>query len=227
MISFFYGKFGFRLKGAPILLRLRCSGRLIPQSSIGDKLPKKEDNLMRRTFSPDCQTTVLCGDTTYLKVNGEWHYLAVVLNLAQRQVVGWRLQREHNADLVVEALNPAMLTTARTKEMILYSDQGSIYRSYPFTQCVKCHGLIQSMSRRGNCWDNAPMDRWFRSFKYEWMLKGGYASLSAAKEDIKNYVFYYNTVRPHAYNQGLPPVLAKRPIRDCYSKNQRNGQFGC
>ncbi|MEH8062570.1 integrase core domain-containing protein, partial [Gallibacterium anatis] len=72
-----------------------------------------------------------------------------------------------------------------------------------------------SMSRRGNCWDNAPMERWFRSFKYEWMLKGGYSSLDEAKEGIKHYVFYYNRVRPHSYNQGLPPVLAKKPIRDC------------
>ncbi len=53
------------------------------------------------------------------------------------------------------------------------------------------------------------MERWFRSFKYEWMLKGGYSSLDEAKEDIKHYVFYYNRVRPHSYNQGLPPVLAK------------------
>ncbi|MEH8109226.1 integrase core domain-containing protein, partial [Gallibacterium anatis] len=67
---------------------------------------------------------------------------------------------------------------------------------------------IQSMSRQGNCWDNAPMERWFRSFKYEWMLKGGYSSLDEAKEDIKQYVFYYNRVRPHSYNQGLPPILA-------------------
>ena len=81
-------------------------------------------------------------------------------------------------------------------------------------QLMKQQGLIQSMSRRGNCWDNAPMERWFRSFKYEWMLKGGYSSLDEAKEDIKQYVFYYNRVRPHSYNQGLPPVLAKKPIRD-------------
>ncbi|MCW9698226.1 DDE-type integrase/transposase/recombinase [Avibacterium sp. 20-129] len=128
------------------------------------------NSLLNRKFSPDSQTSILCGDTTYLKVNGEWHYLTVVLNLAQRQVVDWRLQRKHNAELVVEALNHAMLTTVRTKEMIFHSDQGSVYRSYPFTQCVKRHGLIQSMSR-GNCWDNAPMERWFRSFKYEWMLK--------------------------------------------------------
>ncbi|WKT01086.1 IS3 family transposase [Gallibacterium salpingitidis] len=217
-----------RLQHKGIEVGLALIRKLMKQQGLESKQPKKRysypfaegqtmpfNHLLNRQFTPDSQTTVLCGDTTYLKVNGEWHYLAVVLNLAHRQVVGWRLQREHNADLVVEALNHAMLTTARTKEMIFHSDQGSVYRNYPFTQCVKRHGLIQSMSRRGNCWDNAPMERWFRRFKYEWMLKEGYDSLSAAKEDIKNYVFYYNTVRPHAYNQGLPPVLAKQPIRDC------------
>ncbi|MEH8190639.1 integrase core domain-containing protein, partial [Gallibacterium anatis] len=70
----------------------------------------------------------------------------------------------------------------RTRKMLFHSDQGSIYGSESFIRCVKQHGLIQSMSRRGNCWDNAPMERWFRSFKYEWMLKGGYSSLDEAKE---------------------------------------------
>ncbi|MFU2092963.1 DDE-type integrase/transposase/recombinase, partial [Gallibacterium anatis] len=73
------------------------------------------------------------------------------MNLAQRQVVGWRLQKQHNSRLVVEALNHAMLTTERTRKMLFHSDQSSIYGSESFIRCVKQHGLIQSMSRRGNC----------------------------------------------------------------------------
>ncbi|WP_233118134.1 integrase core domain-containing protein, partial [Aggregatibacter actinomycetemcomitans] len=64
------------------------------------------------------------------------------------------------------------------------------------------YGLTQSMSRRGNCWDNAPMERWFCSFKYEWMQEGGYLTFGLAIDDVRDYVMYYNFVRPHRYNQG-------------------------
>lgn len=69
------------------------------------------------------------------------------------------------------------------------------------------------MSRRGNCWDNAPMERWFRSFKYEWMQEGDYLTLGQAMDDVRAYVMYYNFVRPHRYNQGLPPVLTETTYR--------------
>ena len=170
-------------------------------------------NHLNREFTPDSQTTVLCGDMTYIKVNGVWCYLAVVINLLNRQVVGWKLSRHHDAQLVVDALNHAMLQTKRTKTMLFHSDQGSIYGSKQFTQCVQNHKLTQSMSRRGNCWDNAPMERWFRSFKYEWMAYGGYMDFESAVNDVKDYVMYYNHTRPHSYNQGLPPILAEKTYR--------------
>ena len=69
------------------------------------------------------------------------------------------------------------------------------------------------MSRRSNSWDNAPMERWFRSFKYEWMQEGGYLTLGQAMDDVRDYVMYYNFVRSHSYNQGLPPVLTKTNYR--------------
>lgn len=69
------------------------------------------------------------------------------------------------------------------------------------------------MSRRGNCWDNAPMERWFRSFKYEWMQEGDYITLGQAMDDVRVYVMYYNFVRPHRYNQDFPPVLTKTTYR--------------
>lgn len=166
-------------------------------------------NLLNRAFTPDNGTTLLCGDTTYININGEWHYLAIVMNLSRRQIVGWKLQRHHDAQLVIDALNQAMLSTVKTERMLFHSDQGSIYASEGFIQCVKQHGLTQSMSRKGNCWDNSPMERWFRSFKYEWMVRGGYASFESALDDIREYIFYYNHIRPHRYNQGFPPKLTK------------------
>ena len=70
------------------------------------------------------------------------------------------------------------------------------------------------MSRQGNYWDNAPMERWFRSFKYEWMQEGDYLTLGQAMDDVRVYVMYYNFVRPYRYNQGLPPVLTKTTYRE-------------
>ena len=70
------------------------------------------------------------------------------------------------------------------------------------------------MSRRGNCWDNAPMERWFRSFKYEWMQRGRLYNLGASVDDVRVYVMYYNFVRPHRYNQGLLPVLTKTTYQE-------------
>lgn len=163
------------------------------------------ENVLDRKFTPDAETTVLCGDTTYIRVGDVWCYLAVVINLLNRQVVGWQFSSRHDAQLVVAALNHAMLNTPRTKKMLFHSDQGSIYGSDLFTQAVAKHRLTQSMSRRGNCWDNAPMERWFRSFKWEWMPKMGYRDFQGSREDIRAYIFYYNHIRPHSYNQGLPP----------------------
>ncbi|PJG84788.1 hypothetical protein CVP05_09630 [Conservatibacter flavescens] len=147
-----------------------------------------------------------CGDTTYVKVNGVCCYLAIVINLRNRQLIGWKMSRHHDAQLVVDALNQAMLRVKPTTTMLFHSDQGSIYGSKLFTECVQKHGLVQSMSRRGNCWDNAPTDRWFRSFKYEWMLEN-YPSFESSVSDVKEYIMYYNYARPHQYLDGFTPII--------------------
>lgn len=115
-------------------------------------------------------------------------------------MVGRKLSRYHDARLVIDALH-TMLQVKRAEKMLFHSDQGSIYGSDKFTQCEEKHNLIQSMSRRGNCWDNTPMERWFRSFKYEWMASVGYVNFESAVSGIKDYVWYYNHVRPHSYNK--------------------------
>lgn len=169
------------------------------------------NNRLNRAFAPEKEQTVLCGDVTYIKVKGAWCYLAGVLDLYRRRLMGWQFGRTQDASLISGALRHAMLTLKPNKQdvVLFHSDQGSIYGSEAFTACVKRYGLTQSMSRRGNCWDNAPMERWFRSFKYEWMPKGGYADFEEALRDIAAYVRYYNHSRPHSFNQGDPPLAVK------------------
>ncbi|MCW9710623.1 IS3 family transposase [Avibacterium sp. 21-586] len=120
-----------RLKSKGIEVGLALIRKLMKQQGLVSKQPQKRwrqgtlekastlfHNVLNRQFNPTSETTVLCGDTTYLKVQGEWHYLAVVMNLAHRQVVGWRLQKQHDSMLVVGALNHAMLTTERTRDVV-------------------------------------------------------------------------------------------------------------
>jgi putative transposase len=94
---------------------------------------------------------------------------------------------------------------------MFHSDQGSQYASRRFRRVLWRHRILQSMSRRGNCWDNAPMERLFRSLKSEWLPPLGYKSLAAAKADITDYFMrYYNWRHPHSANEGLPPGIAEK-----------------
>lgn len=164
------------------------------------------DNLVERRFEKTDVANALCGDVTYLKVKGKWHYLAAVLHLATRQIVGWSLAERESTELVIEALDKAVNQVRPKKAMLFHSDQGAVFSSLAFCERVKKHQLIQSMSRRGNCWDNAVMERWFRSFKYEWLPQGGYSDIESARKDVEQYIDYYNHIRPHQYHQGATPV---------------------
>lgn len=96
--------------------------------------------------------------------------------------------------------------------VLFHSDQGTHYTSQEFAESVaSCNGMVQSMSRKGNCWDNAPTERFFRSFKTEWMLKGGYEDIAEASSAITDYIWgYYQAVRPHSFNNSLTPLETER-----------------
>jgi len=115
-----------------------------------------------------------------------------------------------DAELAVKALDMAYEQRGRPHSIMFHSDQGCQYGSRKFRQRLWRYRMTQSMSRRGNCWDNAPMERVFRSLKSEWIPTTGYASLSDAKRDISYYLMnYYNWQRPHTFNNGLAPAKAE------------------
>ena len=126
-------------------------------------------NILSREFDVPAPNQVWCGDITYIWAQGKWHYLAVVLDLCARRVVGWALSEKPDADLVVKALDMAYEQRGRPQGLMFHSDQGSQYASRLFRQRLWRYRIRQSMSPRGNCWDNAPMERVFRSFKTEWI----------------------------------------------------------
>ncbi len=167
-------------------------------------------NLLARAFDVPQPNYVWCGDITYVWAGGRWHYLAAVLDLHTRRVVGWAMSDKPDAELAIKALEMAYQQRGCPFGVLFHADQGSQYGSRAFRQRLWRYRMTQSMSRRGNCWDNAPMELLFRSLKSEWLPATGYMSLREAKRDISYYLMdYYNWRRPHQHNDGMPPAKAE------------------
>ena len=177
-----------------------------------DNTHKTHGNLLNRNFSPTAPNQVWTGDVTYIRIKGGWCYLAVTLDLYAHRIVGFSVSDSPDSALTAKALQMAHQTRLKPSGVLFHSDQGTHYTSKKFAESVaSCEGMTQSMSRRGNCWDNAPTERFFRSFKTEWMPKGGYEDIAEAKSAIVDYIWgYYQSVRPHTFNDYLPPAEKER-----------------
>ena len=163
-------------------------------------------NHLERQFAVTEPNQVWCGDVTYIWTGKRWAYLAVVLDLFARKPVGWAMSFSPDSRLTMKALEMAWETRGKPGGVMFHSDQGSHYTSRQFRQLLWRYQIRQSMSRRGNCWDNSPMERFFRSLKNEWVPATGYVSFSDAAHAITDYIVgYYSALRPHEYNGGLPP----------------------
>ena len=173
-------------------------------------------NTLNRKFTVDRPNKAWCGDVTYVWTGKRWSYLAVVLDLYARQIVGWAFSNSPDSELTAKALRLAYESRGRPKGLMFHSDQGCHYTSLKFRQILWRFQITQSMSRRGNCWDNAPMERFFRSLKTEWMPTVGWSSFSEAKGEISRYITsYYSQVRPHTFNGGLTPAAAEAVYENC------------
>ncbi|HAU5614421.1 TPA: IS3 family transposase, partial [Citrobacter freundii] len=163
-------------------------------------------NRLERQFAVTEPNQVWCGDVTYIWTGKHWAYLAVVLDLFARKPVGWAMSFSPDSKLTIRALEMAWEARGKPAGVMFHSDQGSHYTSRQFRQLLWRCQIRQSMSRRGNCWDNSPMERFFRSLKNEWVPVTGYINFSDAAHAITDYIVgYYSSLRPHDYNGGLPP----------------------
>lgn len=173
-------------------------------------------NLLDRQFAVTEPNQVWCGDVTYIWTGNRWAYLAVVMDLFARKPVGWAMSFSPDSDLTCKALSHAFesrgkCATTKPQGLMFHSDQGSHYTSRKFRQLLWRCQITQSMSRRGNCWDNSPMERFFRSLKTEWVPTTGYSSFAEAEREILDYMLgYYSQLRPHHYNGGLAPNESER-----------------
>ena len=156
-------------------------------------------NLLDRNFTPEAPNQVWTSDITYLWTDEGWLYLAIVLDLFNREVVGWSLKPRMTADIVTDALTMAWFRRKPAAGLLHHSDRGSQYASHDFQSKLAEYGMVCSMSRKGNCWDNAPTESWFGSFKNERVYGERYEMRDEIKAMAFEYIeVFYNRKRRHS-----------------------------
>lgn len=165
-------------------------------------------NLLNRDFKADFPNQKWCGDISYIWTDEGWLYLATVIDLYSRKVVGWSLQPTMTKQLVCDALIMALWRRGFPKGILFHSDRGSQYCSNDYQKMLKHYHLKCSMSRKGNCWDNAVAESFFHSLKTELVHGNRYATRNIAKENIFQYIeVYYNRFRRHSSIGSLAPEV--------------------
>lgn len=168
-------------------------------------------NHLNQNFDVEGPNQVWVTDITYIRTMEGWLYLAVVLDLFSRQVVGWSMQSRIDRELAIGALLMAVWRRKPEKTVIVHSDQGSQFTSHDWQSFLKAHNLCSSMSRRGNCHDNAVAESFFQLLKRERIRQKTYSSRDEARQDVFNYIeFFYNQRRRHGHSNGLSPVNFER-----------------
>jgi transposase InsO family protein len=165
------------------------------------------ENLLDRNFGVAAANRVWASDITYVATAAGWMYLCTVLDLYSRRVVGWSLSSDLSAELVLAAVAMAMIRRRPPRGLMFHSDRGVQYTSGQFKKIADGHGFIQSMSRRGDCWDNACAETFFKTLKAELIRGKIYRSREEAREEIFKYIeVFYNRKRLHSYLGYLSPT---------------------
>ena len=171
------------------------------------KLSVIAPNMLNRQFNPEKVNTYWSGDITYVRTSQGWLYLAIVMDLYSRKVISWAFSDKPNSELTTRALRLAINKRNPNQPVVFHTDQGAQYTSEAFQSCMAEHNVISSMSRKGNCLDNAVTERFFRSLKSERVNYRRYESRSQAIGDIIAYIEpFYNQKRRHAKLGNISPV---------------------
>ncbi|WP_446915246.1 IS3 family transposase [Klebsiella pneumoniae] len=164
-------------------------------------------NRLQRQFNPDAPDKRWVTDITYIRTHEGWLYLAVVVDLFSRKIIGWSMQSRMTKDIVLNALLMAVWRRNPQKQVLVHSDQGSQYTSHEWQSFLKSHGLEGSMSRRGNCHDNAVAESFFQLLKRERIKKKIYGTREEARSDIFDYIeMFYNSKRRHGSSDQMSPT---------------------
>ncbi len=185
--------------------RAKASKKFKATTNSNHQLPVAP-NLLQQNFTACKPNEKWVSDITYCWTEEGWLYLAVVMDLYSRKIVGWALSERMTKQLVIDALQMAIWGRKPPKGLIIHSDRGSQYCSYAYQQLLSQHGLVCSMSKRGDCYDNAAMESWNHSFKIEAIHGEKFTSRSIAKNHIFEYIeIYYNRKRLHSRLEYLSP----------------------
>jgi transposase InsO family protein len=169
------------------------------------------ENLLKRDFSADAPDRVWAADITYVRTWQGWLYLAVVIDLFSRRVVGWAVEDHMQTDLVMQALHMAFGRRLLGPGLIHHSDRGSQYASEAYRAALKARGALPSMSRRGDCWDNAVVESFFGTLKTELLHRRPWPTHQEAKAAIAQYIeLFYNPERRHSTLGYLSPAAFER-----------------
>jgi putative transposase len=164
-------------------------------------------NRLQQQFDVTEPNRVWVTDITYIRTHEGWLFLAAVLDLFSRQVVGWSMHSRMDKELALNALLMAVWRRQPRQTVTVHSDQGSQFSSYDWQAFLKAHNLQASMSRRGNCYDNAVAESFFQLLKRERIRRRIYSTREEARQDVFDYIeMFYNLKRRHGYNNRLSPV---------------------
>lgn len=193
--------------------------RLMKHAGIRSKVAKKykattnskhslpvAENILNREFKADKPNQKMVSDITYVWTEEGWLYVAGILDLCGQKLVGLSMSERMTKELVINALDSAYKRVGRPRGVLLHSDRGSQYCSHDYQKRLKKYGFICSMSRKGNCWDNAPMEAFWGKMKYEWLNDQRFKTRNEARAAVFEYVeIFYNRQRLHQSNDYLTP----------------------
>jgi len=190
-----------------------CPKRRFVRTTDSNHAEPVAPNLVNREFKPDAPDKVWVSDITYVRTLRGWTYLCVILDLFNREVVGWSYDDHMRTELVLKSLNMAMRRRRPGADLILHSDRGSQYASREFRKALESNGITQSMSRKGDCWDNACAESFFATIKRELVHRTRWAGMDDARPDLFQYIeVFFNRKRRHSANGYQSPVDYERQV---------------
>jgi putative transposase len=194
-------------------IRSKTAKKYKPQTTDSKHNLPVAENILNREFNAEKPCAKWVSDITYIPTDEGFLYLAGILDLYDKGIVGWSMQPHMKKELVIEALNQAIGRFRPHSGLLLHSDRGSQYCSHEYQKIIKKNGFVCSMSRKGNCWDNAPMESFWGKLKSEWLCDKKFKTIEEAKAAVFEYIeIFYNRDRLHSANGYVPPRQKRKAV---------------